>query len=158
MSSPPALPPRIARRADRQALAAGVFLRDEVLGAGDEIVKRVALVQQLAVLVPRTAHLPAAAHVGDGDDEAAVEQAQLPRIEGRIGAGAVGAVAVEHHGVGTVALHALAVDHGDRHAGPVGGGGEEALLAVAGGVVSPQHLLLFDQLAAPRESGVTIDW
>ena len=56
--------------------------------------KRSSIVKQLAVLVPLPAQLLAAANVGDGVDEAAIEQAQPERTESRVHAGSVRSVAV----------------------------------------------------------------
>src|SRR5258708_7115605 len=49
-------------------------VRDQLPGADHEVGECVALGQQLALVVPGPPHLPAAAHVRDGEDEAPVQQ------------------------------------------------------------------------------------
>ena len=49
-------------------------LRDEILASSDEIVERVELGLVLAILVPAIALVLAAANVGNGEDEAAIDQ------------------------------------------------------------------------------------
>ena len=87
--------PAGAASADRQPVALRVALRHQVLGGGDEIGERVLLVEQPPLLVPLTPHLLTAADVGDGVNDAAVEQAHQVRAERRIGADPVGAVRVQ---------------------------------------------------------------
>ena len=79
---------------DGQAFRRRVALRDQVLGACDEVVERVALAQKLAALVPLPPHLAAAANVSYGEREATVEQAEPRGIEHRVVGVLVGAVAV----------------------------------------------------------------
>ena len=54
--------------------ARGIALFGEELARGDEVGERVRLLLALAVLVPAIALVLAAAHMGDGVDEAAIDQ------------------------------------------------------------------------------------
>ena len=68
--------PAGAPAARGEAVRARVALRDEVLGAGDEVGERVRLVlSSLPSSYQLAAELAAAAHVRDREHEAAVEQA-----------------------------------------------------------------------------------
>ncbi len=69
MSRPPALPP-----AAKTFFGSAYFCPMQELGGVDEVGEGVLLLEQLAVLVPVAAELLPAADVGDGVDEAAVEQ------------------------------------------------------------------------------------
>ena len=62
-------------------------------------VKTVLLEQELAVFVPLTPQFLSAAHVSDGADKTAVEQADTLAVEGRPGTDPVGTVSVEQQGV-----------------------------------------------------------
>src|SRR3546814_19260688 len=68
----------------------------------DEVAEGVGLLLQLAIEIPAVALVGAAADVGDGVDEAAVDEAEAVGREGRRNANAVGAVAVEQQGSGAV--------------------------------------------------------
>ena len=81
-----------------------------MLRARDEVAERVFLLEQLAVIVPYFAQLGAAADVRDGEDEAAIEQAQAIGRKSRIDAVAVRAVAIEQQGTGSVPFESLAID------------------------------------------------
>ena len=113
------------------------------------------------LLVPGLSQQTAAAHMGDGVDEAAIQQAQhLGLVVGAHG-GAVGAIAVEQQCLG--GLNVLAPHQGDRHPDAVpaddpaplalvGRGGGRLLLAPgAGGQIQPAlvrrlgHALAADQ-------------
>ena len=65
---------------------------------GDEIQERVGFLVALAVLVPRKPLVLAAAHMGDGVDEAAVGKRQDVGVEGGGNGDAVGAIAIEQAG------------------------------------------------------------
>jgi hypothetical protein len=96
----------------------------EVARDRDEVGERVALVLQLAVLVPLPPHFAPAAHVRDREDDAAVEHRQARDREARFDRVLVRPVAVEVHGSG-VAGAGLAegpLPHErHRHARPVVG-------------------------------------
>ena len=122
----------------------------QVLGARDEVGEGVLLVQQLAVLVPAAAHLPAAADVRDRVAEAAVEQRQPADGEARVHRDLVAAVAVQQERRAAIAGSPLAAHQRDRDPGAVGGGRPLAvLLVVAGTVLLPagqrQHRLALEQ-------------
>ncbi len=131
----------------------------EVAGAVDEVGEGVRLGRQLPVLVPLPAELAPAAHVGDGEDEAPVEQREAQRREGRLDALLVGAVPVEEaggRGRGRrprrrpwVGQQVGPVDHRDRHPAAVGGVGPQPVGAVAGRVVAAEHGLALAQGGAP---------
>ena len=55
-------------------LRIGIALRDKRLGHGNEISESVALVEQSTFGIPAIALFPTAAHMGDGLDEAAVQE------------------------------------------------------------------------------------
>ena len=106
---------------DHEALGSRVASRRQVLGAGDEVGERVRLVQHPPLVVPGLAHLAAAAHVRDRDDDAAIEEAEARFEENvRRHRDAVGAVAVEQQRAGR-ARHVLAQHQRDRNPGAVGG-------------------------------------
>ena len=149
ISRPPAEPPSATMRSARRVAAV-----DEVPGAVDEVRERVALVQQLAVLVPLPAHLAAAAHVRDGEDHAAVELRQARDREAGLDRVLVRAVAVEvqrpRRGAG-VAERALP-DERDRNLRAVLRGRPHPRLRVVGGVVAAEHrLALAQQQLAGRD-------
>src|SRR2546428_753574 len=68
---------------DCQSLRGRVPLRDEVLGARDEIVEHVWLVVEHPRLVPRLAVLPAPAEVRDREEAAELEPQEAARLEAR---------------------------------------------------------------------------
>ena len=78
-------------------------------------VKLLRLLAQLALAVPVMAHLVAAADMGVGEGDAAVEQAEARRRERRVEPVAVGAVAVEQQRPAAGGREVVAVDDGDRH-------------------------------------------
>jgi hypothetical protein len=84
-----------AAPADDHLRGCAESVADQFLGAGDEVAEGVLLVLQLAGAVPRLAELAAAAHVGDGEDEAPLQQAQPSVAEPGVETLAIGAVAVE---------------------------------------------------------------
>ncbi len=134
MSRPPALPPLATRRSARR-----VALRVQVLGARDEVGERVHLVLEPSGLVPRPAHLAAAAHVGHREHEAAIEQRQAGRPERRVGRDLVRAVAVEQCRCGTVDRGVAPVHERDRDTGAVGRRRPEPGRDVAGRVVPAEY-------------------
>ncbi|GJE60396.1 hypothetical protein MPOCJGCO_2508 [Methylobacterium trifolii] len=126
----------------------GVAGPDQGAGAGDEIGEGVGLLLTLAVEVPAPALLGAAPDVGDGVDEAAVDQGEQVGAEGRRHQRAVGAVAVEQQGRRAVEGLVAPVQQGDRHLRPVGRGGEQPAGDVGGRVVPARHGLALAQGAA----------
>ena len=75
--------------------------------------------------MPGLAHVSAAADVGVGHDDAAVEEAEAVGVEADGERVAVGAVAVYVERVGGAA-HICTVDEGDGNLGAVGGAGPDA--------------------------------
>ena len=71
ISMPPALPPWATMRPRAVNL-----LAREIFAGGDEVGEGVDLLLALAVLVPAIALVLAAAHMGDGIDEAAIDEAE----------------------------------------------------------------------------------
>src|SRR5205085_10374536 len=102
----------------------------------------VALVEELAVLVPAATHLSAATHVGDGVREPAVEQAEAHGREARVDAVLVGTVPVQE--AGTTVGPVLPPGQRDGHSGAVGGRGPPAIRLVEVWVVATEHWLLLD--------------
>ena len=141
-----------------EPVGTGVALVDQVPGAVDEVREAVALVQLLAVLVPESTQLAAAAHVGDREDHAAVEQAEPGDAERRVDADLVGAVAVEQgRGGSSRSDEVTPVDEGDRDARAVGGGSPLAALLEQGRVVAAEHGLLLPQPALAGGDHVVVD-
>ena len=96
ISSPPADPPRM-----RQPVRGGpAGRRPGARATATKSLKVVGFWASRAHLVPRAAHLAAAAHVGDGEDDPAVEQLRPQRRERRVDRDLVAAVAVEQEGRG----------------------------------------------------------
>src|SRR5690606_14256680 len=119
--------------------------------------ERVGLVELLAVVVPRAAQLPAAAHVGDGEHEPAIEERQPQDREGRVHRRLIGAVAVQEARGAAVVLDAGPMHVGDGDAGAVGGGGPEPARLVGGGVVAADHLGLLQQGALAGGQVLLVD-
>ena len=129
----------------------------QVVGAGEsgfhhgfaavnEVGEGVHFVEQLAVLVPVSAHLASATDVSDGVHEAAVEHAQARHREAGVHAVAVAAVGVKEEGVVAVALHAFAVDDAHGHLDAVARFHHHALADVVGGVKrAAEHFLLLER-------------
>ena len=96
----------------------------------DEVGEGVAFGHHFAGVVPRVAELAAAADVGVGDDDAAVEQRETCRAEAEWECVAVGAVAVDvERRLAVVVEFVSAVDEGDGHLRAVVRGEPEALEA-----------------------------
>src|SRR5215210_4194 len=93
-----------------------------MLGAGDEVGERVGLAQELAVLVPVTTELTAAADVRDPEHHTAVEEADACCRERRVDRHLVRAVAVEEHRAGSLAAPVAPVHERNRYARAVGRG------------------------------------
>ncbi len=93
---------------------------------------------QLAGAIPGFAQIAAAAHVGDGEDEASVEQRQ-PRVgEPGVEAVAVGAIAIQIERCGFA--EGLAASHqADRHLGAVRRGGPDTSALVGVGIKGAFH-------------------
>jgi len=97
----------------------------------------------------RLAEFAAAAHVGDGINHAAVEQAQAIRTEADWDGNAVAAVAVEEQRSAGVARSFAAIDDGERNAGAVGRCGVQSLTDVLLWIVAAEDgLLLAEDLLA----------
>ena len=90
ISRPPAL-----RSFDHQAIAGVHLFAIKPPGAVDEVVKRVLLLHEHAVVMPGLAHLVATADVGDDVDHATVEQTEAIAVEAGRHAGTVRAIAVK---------------------------------------------------------------
>src|SRR4029079_449888 len=88
-------------------------LRGEMLARRDEVGETVHLLLALAVFVPAIALVLAAAHMGDGVDEAAIDEAERGGREAGGDGHAVRAVAVEERGRGAVEWRVLAIEQ--RH-------------------------------------------
>src|SRR5207245_11136367 len=88
---------------------------DQILPYVDEIVERVLLVHHLALIVPRAAHLLAAADVGDGVAEAAIEQTENTGVKSRFSRRAVRSISVLEQRMRAILLPAFAYDPRQRH-------------------------------------------
>ena len=141
---------------DGDFVGVAVTAHDELLGGGDEVGEGVALEGHLAGVVPCVAQFSAAADVGVGHDDAAVEQREARGREAHWEGVAIRPVAVDIEGIGGDAAEAVAaVDDGDGDQSAVGGSDPEALGGVVGGVEAAGDLLLLEQLRlADGESGV----
>mmetsp|Transcript_53742 Transcript_53742/g.126652 ORF Transcript_53742/g.126652 Transcript_53742/m.126652 type:complete len:756 (-) Transcript_53742:2622-4889(-) len=147
--------PQVGDRAHQQAAGAaaldhelarlGVAAVHQALGAGDEVGEGVHLLGQLAVQIPLTAQVTAAADVGDREDHTAVQQRQPAAGEARVGRDAVAAVAVEQQRLRAGAALVLAVDQADRHAGAIRRRHPQPLAGVEAGVVAALHRLHLQQ-------------
>ena len=94
-------------------------------------------------IVPGFAEFTATANVCDGEDYAAVEQAEAIRIEIDRHGDAVAAVTVEEERSGAVAWRRFFEDDGDGDARAVAGYGVETFAVVERRIVSAQDRLLF---------------
>src|SRR5882724_9888484 len=113
-----------------------------MFGGGDEVGERVALFVHARSVVPGLAEFAAAAHVGDGVDHAAVEQAQAIRTEADWNGNAVAAVAVEEQRSAGVPRSVAAIDDGERNAGAIRRGRVLALADVLLWIVAAEDRLL----------------
>ena len=113
-------------------------------------VKLFDLLLALAVLVPAIALVLAAAHMGDGVDEAAIDQAQ--RIGGEAGRNghAVGAVAIEQEGRRAVELRLLAIEQRHRDRLAVLRRRHDAARDVERWIVAARNFLSLAKLSLPR--------
>ena len=93
----------------------GVALRDQVLGAGDEVLPGVRLGRLEAGLVPVLAVDAAAARIGHREHAAGVEPGEPAGAEERLLGDAVARVAVQQRRVAAVERDALLVDDRHRH-------------------------------------------
>ena len=105
-----------AASGDGDASRLGYALGDQVAGDVHEIVEGVGAFGQLAGFVPVVAQFIAAANMGDGEDEAAIEQREPIAGERRHDAVAVGAVAVEIERCRTVGRRVFSIDQRDGDA------------------------------------------
>ena len=77
---------------DDETIFRAVLVLHQVIGAVDEVGEGVLLVHHAAGLVPRLAHLTAAADVGDGEHDATIDQRKIVGVEADIDRDAVGSV------------------------------------------------------------------
>src|ERR1700681_1772400 len=96
MSRPPALRPRIASRLG--------FVKPSSTSRSAHAMKSVNVLALWRNLPSSYHPLPTSPHVGDGEDEAAVQHAQPDRVEHRVAGDLVRAIAVEQRGVRAI-LH-----------------------------------------------------
>ena len=132
---------------DRKTIAGAVLFLHQHVGAGDEIGEGVFLVQQLAVEVPIATHVRPAANVGKGEHDAAVKQRQSGGAEVRVGAEAVGAVAVQEQRRLAILHQALLVDDRQGHLHAIRGGGFDPFADVVLGVEAAGHFGGLQELA-----------
>ena len=123
---------------------------DQMLGDGDVVGERGRLVGEPAGVVPGVALLAAAANVGDGIDEPAINQRQPLGAELRMLGVAVSAVAVQPDRRRAVELGVLVVEDGDGHAGAILSRRGETARDVARRVVAARHVLDLAQGALAR--------
>ena len=135
--------PRIARLDQRPA-------------AGDEVGEGVGLLLALALEIPVPTLLGAAADMGDGVDEAAIDEAEQVGAEPRRHQRAVGAVAVEQQRRRAVEGESAAMQERDRNAFPVRRGREQATGDVVGGLVAARHGLALAQDAGAGDAVVIV--
>ena len=139
------------------AIRGAVAVGDEVTHGGDEVAKGVGLGGELAGLVPTPALFRAAAHMGDGVDEAAVDQRQAVGREASVYRVTIGAVAVDQQRRRPVALEVAPMHQRDRHALAVVGVGEDAARHISRGVEILRRLLLLAQDALAIDEIVVVD-
>ncbi len=147
--------PRAAAMGDDAPLR-GVAGLDQRMAAGDEIRKGVGLLLALAVHVPAPSLLGAASHMGDGVDEAAVDEREQVGAEGGRHQRAVGAVAVEQERRGAVQGQVAPVQERDRHRLPVRRRGEEAARDVILRSVAARHDLALAELPGAGDAIVVV--
>jgi hypothetical protein len=100
----------------RQFCRLRVAPRDQVLGAGDEVVEDVLLARELAGTMPVVAELAAAAQVGAHVDAAVAQPGHRGAVEVGAQRDAVAAVGRQQHRLLAVQPLALAAHDGHRHA------------------------------------------
>src|SRR5208337_2906608 len=127
----------------RKSFLGGEFFGQEMIGGSDEIGEGVELVVHAPSVMPRLAEFAAAADVGNGKDDAAIEKADAVGTEGDGHGKAVATVAVEEERGAAVARSAVAVHNGEGDARAVGSCGVEPFAAVQLGVVAAEDGLLF---------------
>src|SRR6185503_12988011 len=98
--------------------APGIAFLDQKLARGDEVGEGVELLLALAVGVPAITLVLAAADVGDGEDETAIDEAEPAGREACRHGDAVGAIAVEEERRGAVERRPLLVEQRNGHALP----------------------------------------
>ena len=111
----------------------------------DEIGERIHLVELAAVVVPGAAHFLAAAHMGDGIDEAAVDQAQARRRKARVGGQAVRAIGVLQQRRGAIAHEALAVHQRYGNSRAVARRGEQEFGSIVRGIEAADDRIALQQ-------------
>lgn len=115
-----------------------------MFGAGDEVVEGGLFVGEFAGLIPAASEFAAAADLGDGEADAAVEEAEEVAVEPRIVGAAVGAVAVDEDGTGAVGGMVFGEEQPDGDEGSVFGGGVGLFDAIFARIVAGRAGFLFD--------------
>src|SRR5579859_931058 len=118
-----------------------------MFGGRDEIGEGVALMAHAAGIVPGFAEFAAAANVGYGVDDAAIEQAKAIRTEIDRHGDAVASVAIKKKRRAAVARCRSFVDERERDSGAVVGDGVDSFAGVERGVVASEDWLLFAHCA-----------
>ena len=124
---------------------AGKALGDQESRRGEEIAKSVRLLVELAVLVPAPAFVRAAAHMGDREHEAAVDEREPVGRKTRLGRITVGAVAGDEKRRRSVEPHAPLVKQRHRHALAVIGWGEDQTRDISLRIEAARHRLPLDE-------------
>ena len=122
---------------------AGVFFRDEVLGAGDKVSKSGHLVFHFPGLIPGATVFAAAADLRDRKTHPPVEQTENIAVERRIARHAVGPVAVEEDAAAAVAGMIAREEEPDRKSCAVGSGRKSTRDEILLRIVSGRRCLLF---------------
>src|SRR5262249_57802546 len=121
------------------AAASRVTLLHEKFARGDEISKGIDLLLALAFGVPPVALVLAAADVGDGKDETAVDEREPARGKRGGNGDAVGAIAVEKQRRRAVQPGALLIEEGYRHGFAVRRRRQQAARDIGGWIVAAPH-------------------
>src|SRR5215813_15608738 len=100
---------------NQKMVLGGPLFAYEVLSAINEIVERVLLVHQLAIVVPVLAHIVVVANMRDDVRQAAIEQDQLRTRKRRRHAKSIGTVGVQQERSLSVALKSFLIDDRERH-------------------------------------------
>ena len=111
----------VASALDRQFFRTRVFLFDEILGRGREIIEHVLFPGKITGLVPFLAELAATANVCHHIDTAAIEPETPGEIEARLHADAIPAIGVEQGGILAVLFGPLPADDVQRNFGSIFG-------------------------------------
>ena len=107
--------------------------------------------------LPSSYHCSPRSLLGDGEDEAAVDEAVIGGAEVDVGAAAVRSVGVEQGGRRSVTLEAFLIHHGHGYPNAIRGGGPEALHDVVVGVEAGGHFLLLQLGGLAVGDGVFVE-